>query len=242
MKIICFNGSPKGKRSNSQRLAAEFLQGAQDAGAEVENVFLAGRSIGFCRACLSCWLKTPGVCIQKDDMADLLPGFVAADVVIFATPLYADHVTGIMKTFIDRLIPTLDPHVMRVRGETLHLKRYGTYPKIVVISNNGLPEPTHFQTLKLYFRRLARNMHSEVVGEIYRSGGEILRSRNPSLQPRIKSYKKMLRQAGEELVRKGRLSRKTERRLARPLVAHDRYVRNMNRYFDRRLSRLAAKE
>lgn len=240
MKIICFNGSPKGKKSNSQRIAGEFLEGARQAGAETETVFLAEKEIGYCKGCLSCWIKTPGLCIQEDDMAELLKKFVRVDVVIFATPLYADNVTGIMKTFIDRMIPALDSHVRRVRGETLHLKRYESYPKIVVVSNSGFPEPSHFQILRHYFHRLARNMHSEVIGEIYRSGGEMLRSKNPSLQPLLESYKELLRKAGEELVQKGRLSPKTMKRLERPLIPPDRYAKGMNKYFDKRLSRLSS--
>ncbi len=242
MEMICFNGSPKGRKSNSQRIAVEFLEGARKAGAVVETVFLAEKEIGNCKGCLSCWIKTPGLCIQKDDMAELLRKLVQADVVVFATPLYADNVTGIMKTFIDRMIPALDPHVKRVKGETLHLKRYDRYPKIVVISNSGFPEPSHFQIMKLYFRRLARNMHSEVIGEIYRSGGEMLRSRNPRFQPLLKSYRELLQKAGKELVQEGRLSPKTVKRLERPLVPPDLYARGMNNYFDKRLSRLSSKE
>ena len=41
MKIICINGSPRGKNSNSHRIASEFLEGAQKAGAEVETVEVA---------------------------------------------------------------------------------------------------------------------------------------------------------------------------------------------------------
>lgn len=242
MKIICLNGSPKGKNSNSQIIASEFLEGARKAGAEVENFFLVEKKIGYCRGCLNCWIKTPGVCVQKDDMAGLLEKVVRSDIVVFATPVYADNVTGIMKTFIDRMIPAVDPLVKRVEGETVHLKRYGAYPKMVVISNSGFPEQTHFQTLRLYFRRLSRNMHSEVIGEIYRGGGAILRVKNPLLKPVLRSYMKLLRKAGEEIVREGRLSEKTMDELEKPLVPHDRFVEGMNQYFEKRLSQLSPQD
>jgi multimeric flavodoxin WrbA len=220
MKITCFNGSPRGKNSNSQRIASEFLEGARQAGAEVENIFLAEKKIGYCRACLSCWIKTPGRCIQKDDMAELLEKLVRSDVAVFATPLYADNVSGMLKTFIDRMIPSLEPYVKQVNGETLHLKRYEKYPRIVVISNNAFPEQTHFQTLRLYFRRLARN---------------------PMLKPAIQSYKKLLRKAGEELVLQGRISDETTKRLEKPLMPPAQFLKAMNRYFEKRLERLAGK-
>lgn len=239
MKITCFNGSPRGKNSNSNILVFEFFKGAQEAGAEVENIFLVEKEINYCRACLSCWIKTPGACIQKDDMVELLKKVVQTDVIVFATPLYADNVTGLMKTFIDRMIPILDPHVKRVDGETLHLKRYKKYPKMVVISNSGFPEQSHFQTLRLYFRCLARNMHSEVIGEIFRGGGEILRSKNPRLESSIFSYKKLLQEAGKEIVKAGHLSRETMEKLEKPLIPHEKYAQGMNKYFDIRLSQLS---
>ena len=146
MKITCFNGSPRGQISISHTIVSEFLEGARKAGAEVENFFLVDKEIGYCKACLSCWIKTPGVCIQQDDMAELLEKVIQSDIFVFATPVYADNVTGIMKMFIDRMIPAIDPRVKRVNGETVHLKRYDRYPKMVVISNSGFPEQTHFQT------------------------------------------------------------------------------------------------
>ena len=241
MKIVCFNGSPRGKKSISQIIVSEFLEGARQAGAEGETIFLVEKKIGYCQACLSCWIKTPGVCIQKDDMAELMGKMIQSDIVIFATPVYADNVTGIMKTFIDRMIPALDPRVIRVQGETVHVKRYNRYPKIVVISNCGFPEQTHFQTLRLYFRRLSRNMHFEVIGEIYRGGGGILHVKNPLLKPTIQSYMKLLRKAGEEVVQEGRLSKKTMEKLEKPLVPHERFVEGMNQYFEKRISQLSQK-
>ena len=43
----------------------------------------------YCFGCYSCWTKTPGVCIHKDDMTkELYPKFLASDLTILATPLY----------------------------------------------------------------------------------------------------------------------------------------------------------
>ena len=93
-----------------------------------------------------------------------------------------DNVTGIMKNFTDRHLPIIDPYFEKDEaGEYRHRKRYDTYPKIAVISNCAFPEQTHFQVMRLLIRRVARNIHSEVVGEIYRGGGHVLRSRNPAL-------------------------------------------------------------
>lgn len=240
MKITVFNSSPRTSRGNTHFLVAEFLEGARDAGAEVENVFLAQQAIMPCRGCFACWKVTPGVCVIQDDMTQLLEKVIASDVVVFATPLYVDNVSGMMKNFMDRLIPLADPHFGKdEHGECRHPSRNpDRVPKMVVISNSGFPEPSHFQVLRLLFRRVAANFHSEVVGEIYRGAGELFASKNPLLAIVLRPYKKLLREAGRELVNTGRLSEQTMQNLEKPLISDAQYIRVANRHFDRDLRKI----
>ena len=135
MKITAFNGSPRGGRGNTNVMVEEFLAGAKDAGAEVESIQLADKKINHCIGCFACWIKTPGECCHDDDQAELLKKFIGSDIVVLATPLYVDNVTGIMKDFLDRLIPILDPHfTVDEHGETTHVERYEEYPEFVVIT------------------------------------------------------------------------------------------------------------
>ena len=106
VRITAFNGSPRGERSNTHKIVAEFLKGAEEASAEVENIFLVDREIGHCTGCFGCWIKTPGNCVIKDDMDSLRENFMGSDIVVMATPVYVDGVSGIMKTFMDRMIPS----------------------------------------------------------------------------------------------------------------------------------------
>ena len=125
MKITAFNGSPRGKKGNTHIMVEEFLNGAKEAGADVENIFLVEKEINHCLGCFNCWVKTPGKCVIKDDIEELLPKFIHSDIVIFATPVYVDNVTGIMKNFMDRLIPLVDPHFEKDEGgECRHLKKF----------------------------------------------------------------------------------------------------------------------
>ena len=237
MKITVFNGSPRGVKSNTHFMVKEFLSGAQSAGAETENIFLIKQKIGLCMGCFDCWTKTPGVCIQKDDMQKLLEKFISSDIVVFAFPLYVDNVSGLMKLFMDRMIPILDPHFeLDENGEVYHKKRYGKYPLIVVISNCGFPEQTNFQVVHLLFKRIARNMHSKVIAEIYRGGGEILHNDIVFLKPLINKYKKILRKAGTEIVSRLQLSEKTVAELEKPIIPHKHYIKGGNRHWDKLLS------
>ena len=109
MKVTIFNGSPRGKKGNTHFMVKEFSKGVELGRAEVENVFLAKKKIRPCRGCFTCWIKKPGQCVIKDDMAELIQKFGESDIVVFATPVYVDNVTGIMKNFMDRLIAGVDP-------------------------------------------------------------------------------------------------------------------------------------
>jgi multimeric flavodoxin WrbA len=169
-------------------------------------------------------------------MAELLPKLQSSDLVVFATPLFVDNVTGIMKSFMDRMIPVADPYFEKDAGGECRHKTTGKVPKIMVLSNCGFPEQSHFQVLRLLFRRIARNMSTELVGEIYRGGGTILGEKSFWLWMPIRRYKSLLRKAGEEVVKGGRISAKLQEELEKPLISDERYIKGAAAYFRKALT------
>jgi len=239
MKITIFNGSPKAENGNTHVMVEAFSKGAIQAGAEVENIFLAKKKINPCRGCFACWFKTPGVCVIDDDMAELLDKLLSSDIVVFATPVYVDNVTGIMKNFMDRIIPAADPHFEKDEGgECVHMTRTDKIPELVVISNCGFPERSHFQVLELLFKRIARNMRTRVIGEIFRSGGAIMKDAPLILKPLIHKYRKLLETAGREIVQDRRLSQETMTNLQKPFVPEQLYISEANQQIDKILAAL----
>ena len=89
--------------SNSELLAKSFVEGAKEAGNEVEYISLKNKDIRFCIGCLAC--QKIGHCVIKDDVADIMNSVLEADVVVWATPIYYYEMSGQMKTLIDRLNP-----------------------------------------------------------------------------------------------------------------------------------------
>ena len=237
MRITAFNGSPRGKGSNTGVMVSEFLAGAAARGATVEQIFLSEKKIAHCLGCFKCWTATPGKCVINDNMTDLLEKVISSDLIVLATPLYIDDVTGIMKDFMDRLIPLMDPHFEQdANGEWRHVKRFNSYPDIAVISNCGMPGRQHFEVLKLHFRRMARNFHSKVTAEIYLDCGELLKNQVLILKPVLAMYRKSLRKAGGEVAVDGVISPKTAAKLEKPLISASMYIKEANKYWDRELS------
>jgi multimeric flavodoxin WrbA len=243
LKVTAFNGSPQAEKGNTHVMVEAFLEGAGRAGAETENIFLAHKKIHFCMGCFSCWLKTPSKCAIRDDMDELLPKMQNSDLTIFATPLYVDNVTGLMKNFMDRLIPTADPYFEKdAGGECRHLIDKTKVPKLAVISNCGFPEQSHFQVLKLLFRRIARNMSSELVAEIYRGGGTILTDKSFWSWFPVRRYKNLLRKAGEEVVKLGKITGELQKELEKPLISEEQYIKGAENYFKKVLPKIENKK
>lgn len=87
--------------SNSDMLADKFIDGAVSVGNSVEKISLAGKNIAFCKGCLAC--QKLGRCVIDDDVNEIMKKVLAADVVVWATPIYYYEMSGQMKTLIDRM-------------------------------------------------------------------------------------------------------------------------------------------
>lgn len=83
MKLIIYNGSPRGKKSNTKLLMDEFMKGIYTKGLyEIEVYYLASK-------------------LQREQGAR---AFETADKVILAFPLYTDSMPGLVKEFIEELV------------------------------------------------------------------------------------------------------------------------------------------
>lgn len=102
-KVLILSASPR-RKGNSQILCDKFAEGAKSAGHQVKMIRLSDKKINFCKACDAC-MKNEGLCIQRDDMGDILKAYQQADILVLATPVYFYGISAQMKTFIDRTYP-----------------------------------------------------------------------------------------------------------------------------------------
>ena len=216
MKVLALNGSPRMKASSTYHMLTPLLEGMQTAGAETELIHIRKLDLEACIGCYTCWVRTPGECIHKDkdSMVAAMGHYNTADLVIYGTPLYHFSMSGIMKTFIDRTLPRIEPWLIPhpdIPDVTFHPERFHKPDKIMLVSPCGFPEFDHFESLVSTFRHMARMERFEYLGEILRPGAEALSRR--SLQGLFTPYYDLLRQAGEQIIRDGRISEKTQAEL-----------------------------
>ncbi len=220
MKFLAINGSPHGARGNTEQILQAFLEGAREAGAETEVIYLKDKTVKHCLGCFTCWTKTPGVCVHKDDMPALLEKVREADVMVYATPLYVFTMSGLMKDFMDRIIPLAQPYIIKRGDHFIHPPRYAPASdaagKVVLISNSGYPERLHFSGLEETFRRWTDSPGSELAGAICCAGGALIQSE--ALRATLSWYMDAAKQAGREVVGQGHISAETQAVLDRPLI------------------------
>lgn len=100
MKILVLTGSPR-KNGNSMLLSDHFCASAAQAGHQLQRFDLAGMKIQGCTACEWC-RNHGGQCLLQDDMQQIYPHLLEADLVVLATPLYYFGMSAQLKLAIDR--------------------------------------------------------------------------------------------------------------------------------------------
>lgn len=101
-KVLILSGSPR-KGGNSDMLCDEFKRGALDSGNQVEKIRIADKNVGYCKACYYC-ATNGGLCIIKDDMAEIMQKMIDADVIVLSSPVYFYSLDAQLKAVIDRTV------------------------------------------------------------------------------------------------------------------------------------------
>jgi multimeric flavodoxin WrbA len=227
MKIVILNGSPNLDKGATGTLLAALEKGLETEKPEITTKYIYRLEVKPCQGCFNCWTNTPGKCIHKDDMENILPIVAESDMLIIATPVYVDGMTGPMKTFIDRLIPLGKGRVELRNGHMRHFTREYSKKKIIaLVSPSGFAEMDNFDPLVAHVKAIARNLNSSYAGEILAPSFWFYRYDE-------ESYRKILEtiaSAGEGLVKNGKMPP----HVSGTMIKHaprDRVIEAMNRHY-----------
>lgn len=141
----------------------------------VEHFYFTLREMNLlpCRACGSCGLRTPGECVLKDEIPEIMKALARSTTMVLLTPVRFGGYSSQLKRALDRFMLLGLPLYMVRNGQLLHPARYDIRSLLAV----GLKEE-NLEGQEENFRKLvaanARNLHLEhralIVGPAERFG------------------------------------------------------------------------
>lgn len=162
MEILALIGSPR-KGGNTDALADVLLEKALENGHRTKKVYLHDHRIGPCIDCRAC-KREPWTCPLPDDMPSIYAALQAADLIVFATPVYWFGPTGPMKQLLDRLRPYYANRALSGKGAVL-----------VAVAGDG---PAQADLLEDLVRRSLGALDVSYLGSVLATGydrGDVLR-------------------------------------------------------------------
>ncbi|MDR3204170.1 MAG: flavodoxin family protein [Deltaproteobacteria bacterium] len=104
--ILAISGSPRPK-GNTESLLKALIDEALKAGKTVVNYRAADLKVGPCHGCCYC-LKHNAVCVQKDDMPQILDNLRNCEAIVLASPVYYYGLSAQIKLVIDRFFALIE--------------------------------------------------------------------------------------------------------------------------------------
>ena len=154
MKIVLLEGSPN-KNGSSNTLANAFIEGAKEAGHGVDVIDAAHANIHPCTGCIHCGYE--GSCVQKDDVDDIRARVLAADMMVFVTPLYYYGMSAQLKTLVDRFC-AFNSSIQR------------KYMKSAMIAAAWNADGWTFEALEAHYKTLVRYLNLKDMGAVRGKG------------------------------------------------------------------------
>ena len=159
MKVLGIMGSPR-RQSNTEILLDEALEGAREAGAEVEKVLASKLKISPCLEIYAC-LKD-GNCAIKDDMQLLYKKLLEADHIIFASPIFFYSITSQAKAIVDRCQALwVRRHVLGMGKEDKRVRR-GVFISVGATQGKKLFDGAVL-TVKYFFDAIGVKYYSDLL-------------------------------------------------------------------------------
>ncbi len=123
-RILFLNGNPDAGNGAFDAYCTSVTEALSAAGNVVRPLLLRDMKIGDCLGCYDCWLKTPGICVRRDDHVEVLKGYVWGDLAVLASPVRMGFVSAQIKKAHDRMIPLVHPFLQLSGDRMAHLPRY----------------------------------------------------------------------------------------------------------------------
>ena len=216
-KILVLNGSPHKNASTTMAVTNAFVKGMCEGGEyESEIINISDLNVTPCMGCLSCWARTEGECVIKnDDMPAVKKKIEEADTIIESYPLYFFGMPGQMKLFTDRLLSMMCTYRGQKppeNGESFHgIRNPKTGQKLVLISGCAYSESesVYDSLLKEYECICGKNGFTAILCPQLKTLIEL------GASSRLDRYLSKYEAAGKEFAATKHLSEETKQKLSK---------------------------
>lgn len=175
MNIIVFTGSPR-KKDSYRIIKTIESEMAKDADVRFEFIHLNELNIHDCTGCMQCFRKGEEFCPVEDDIAHISEKLIAADGIIFASPVYAQQISGMMKRAVDRLSymfhrPMLvaKPALTLATTEGGGAKPTQKYLRLIasgwgcnIVDSLSIIAPFYFESSEFYDKSYAQSINAKI--------------------------------------------------------------------------------
>ena len=136
-------------------------------------VNLSALKISNCQGCFSCWTKTPGKSVIRDDAVSVHPLIAKSRNLIYVTRTKFGSYDTPLKTLLERCLPVQQAFIRLYHGETHHVQRSVQMKNAVIIAYGCISQ----EEKDVFEKLVSRNSHN-MMFENYRvifTGEEELR-------------------------------------------------------------------
>ena len=224
MKVLAINGSARMEKGYTAMVLAPFLEGMEEAGAQVELLYAKRLNVRPCIGEFHCWYKKPGDCYLSDSMQMVYPKLRETELLVLATPVYIP-LPGEMQNFINRLCPLIEPVLTKRNGRTrARFHDNVKINKIALVSACGWWEKGNFSTVLRIVKEIAEDASVKFAGAVLRPHAQLLAEKKEKAQEILAAVK----QAGFQLATKGAISKRLLEIVAQPLISEGGFRQREN--------------
>ena len=157
MNVLILMGSPR-MQGNTAELCKPLMEEFRTQGATVYYMTLADKNIAPCVGCYACQ-EVAGEygCVCKDDMYAVVEGIQWADLIVFATPIYAWYCATPMKKVLDRHYG-LNKYYGSAEGSLWAGK------KVAILATHGYDGAYATDPFEMGIQRLCKHSNLEYLG------------------------------------------------------------------------------
>lgn len=146
---------------SDKRINIKFVENDENKYIDLSNL-----KISNCIGCFSCWTKTPGKCIIRDDAIKVYPIIAKSDKIIYVSKVKFGCYDTIMKTMLERAIPIQQAFIHLLDGESHHFQRDVNMKDVVIIAYGNIDEDEK-EVFKRLIERNSYNMNFKSFNIIF---------------------------------------------------------------------------